>query len=91
MINTSTTIITSLLVALLQNTQRRGERVVQKKLEAIADGLSDLMNHFANDEPNRAAREDLARVIKDLRAAEPSSRSTPSPFRAVSGLVDEPK
>jgi low affinity Fe/Cu permease len=86
LINTSTTILTFLLVALLQNTQRRGERVVRKKLEAIADGLSDvIMDHFANDEPDRAAREDLARDIKDLRAAEPSSRSTPSPFRAVSG------
>ena len=37
-INTPTTIITFLLVALLQNTQRRSEQAIQKKLDAIADG-----------------------------------------------------
>ena len=55
-INTPTTIITFLLVALLQNTQRRSEQAVQKKLDAIADGLSVLMDHFAGDEPDRVAR-----------------------------------
>jgi hypothetical protein len=68
-INTPTTIITFLLVALLQNTQRRSEQVVQKKLDAIADGLSDLMEHFAGDGSDRAAREDLSGDIEDLRAA----------------------
>lgn len=69
-INTPTTIITFLLVALLQNTQRRSEQVVQKKLDAIADGLSDLMDHFAGDEPDRVAKDDLSKDIEDLRAAE---------------------
>jgi low affinity Fe/Cu permease len=68
-INTPTTIITFLLVALLQNTQRRSEQAVQKKLDAVADGLSDLMEHFAGDEPDRAAKDDLSRDIEDLRAA----------------------
>jgi low affinity Fe/Cu permease len=39
-INTATTIITFLLVALLQNTQTRADEAVQHKLNAIADGLS---------------------------------------------------
>ncbi len=69
-INTPTTIITFLLVALLQNTQRRSEQAVQKKLGAIADGLSDLMDHFAGDEPDRVAKDDLSKDIEDLRAAE---------------------
>jgi Low affinity iron permease len=69
-INTPTTIITFLLVALLQNTQRRSEQAVQKKLDAIADGLSDLMDHFAGDEPDRVAKDDLSKDIEDLRAAE---------------------
>jgi low affinity Fe/Cu permease len=43
-INTLTTIITFLLVALLQNTQERSNNAVQVKLNAIADGLSDLMH-----------------------------------------------
>ncbi len=63
LINTPTTIITFLLVALLQNTQRRGEQAVHKKLDALADGVADLMRHFA-DEDN-----DLRKEIEDLKAA----------------------
>ena len=69
LINTPTTIVTFLLVALLQNTQRRGEQAIQQKLNAIADGLSDLMEHFSNDEDEQAAKQDLAVDIEDLRAA----------------------
>jgi len=60
---TPTTIITFLLVALLQNAQRRGEQAIHKKLDAIADGMADLMSHFA-DEDN-----DLREEIEDLKAA----------------------
>ena len=63
LINTPTTIITFLLVALLQNTQRRGEQAIHKKLDALADGMADLMRHFA-DEDNRLDKE-----IEDLKAA----------------------
>jgi low affinity Fe/Cu permease len=42
-INTITTIVTFLLVALLQNSQTRSDQAVQHKLNAIADALSDLM------------------------------------------------
>ncbi|WP_228032520.1 low affinity iron permease family protein [Mycolicibacterium sp. P9-22] len=44
-INTLTTIITFLLVALLQNTQTRADDAVQQKLNAIADALADLMRN----------------------------------------------
>ncbi len=54
-----TTIVTFLLVALLQNTQRRGEQAIHKKLDALAD----LMSNFA-DENN-----DLRKEIEDLKAA----------------------
>lgn len=47
-INTLTTIITFLLVALLQNTQERANNAIQVKLNAIADGLSDLMKAQGN-------------------------------------------
>jgi low affinity Fe/Cu permease len=60
-INTATTIITFLLVALLQNTQKRADDSVQQKLNAIAEALSDLMRRVAGDE----AAEDA----KQLRAA----------------------
>ena len=43
-INTATTIMTFLMVALLQNSSRRGERAIQAKLDAIADALADFMD-----------------------------------------------
>ena len=46
-INTTTTIITFLLVALLQNSQTRDDQATQHKLNAIADGLADLMTHMS--------------------------------------------
>jgi Low affinity iron permease len=64
-INTATTIITFLMVALLQNSQTRNEQAVHHKLNAIADGLSDLMVELASGLPDR----DLEHDIKELRAA----------------------
>jgi hypothetical protein len=63
-INTITTIVTFLLVALLQNTQRRSETALHHKLNAIADGLADLMEHHATGETG-----DLKADLEDLRAA----------------------
>lgn len=51
-INTLTTIVTFLLVALLQNTQKRADDAVQHKLNALADGLSDLMGRLADRNPD---------------------------------------
>jgi low affinity Fe/Cu permease len=49
-INTITTIITFLLVALLQNTQERSNNAIQTKLNAIADAMSDQMKAAGLDE-----------------------------------------
>jgi low affinity Fe/Cu permease len=64
-INTATTIVTFLLVALLQNTQTRANDAVQHKLNAIADGLADLMHHVAHDRHHPTLRDD----VRELRAA----------------------
>src|SRR6202008_3142145 len=64
-INTATTIVTFLMVALLQNSQTRNDQAVHHKLNAIADGLSDLMVELASGLPDR----DLEQDIKELRAA----------------------
>jgi Low affinity iron permease len=58
-INTITTIITFLMVALLQNSQTRSDQAVQHKLNAIADGLADLMAHVSSGGEGRDLREDL--------------------------------
>jgi hypothetical protein len=63
-INTLTTIVTFLLVALLQNSQTRSDLAVQHKLNAIADGLADLMAHLAKGD-HGAMDQDM----RELRAA----------------------
>ena len=62
-INTATTIVTFLLVALLQNTQTRSDDAVHHKLNAIADGLADLMTKLGEQGP------DMTQDVKELRAA----------------------
>jgi low affinity Fe/Cu permease len=64
-INTTTTIITFLLVALLQNSQTRTDQATQHKLNAIADGLADLMEHMAAQSPDSSLDKDM----EELRAA----------------------
>ena len=64
-INTTTTIVTFLLVALLQNSQTRESQATQHKLNALADGLADLMNHLARVGESGTLERDIA----ELRAA----------------------
>lgn len=63
LINTATTIVTFLLVALLQNSQRRSEIAMHQKLDALADGLADLMEGV---EPDNAR---LQNDMRELRRA----------------------
>jgi hypothetical protein len=62
-INTATTIVTFLMVALLQNTQTRSDQSTQDKLNAIADGLADLMRSSSGNDP------DLRKDMLELRDA----------------------
>ncbi|WP_239165708.1 low affinity iron permease family protein [Catellatospora citrea] len=62
-INTATTIVTFLMVALLQNSQTRANEAVQHKLNAIADGLADLMEAQSKD------NEQLVEDMVELRDA----------------------
>jgi hypothetical protein len=64
-INTLTTIVTFLLVALLQNTQTRADRAAQDKLNALAMGLAGLMGHLAEIHDRDGLREEMA----ELKAA----------------------
>lgn len=51
LINTSTTILTFLMVALLQNSAKRSDQAVQHKLNAIARALADIMeDHDLTDD-----------------------------------------
>ena len=64
-INTTTTIITFLMVALLQNSQTRSDQALQHKLNAIADGMADLMEHLSERHDDDGLRND----IRELRLA----------------------
>ncbi len=64
-INTVTTIVTFLMVALLQNSSTRSDQAVQHKLNAIADGLADLMAYIHTGGEGRDLNQDLI----ELRAA----------------------
>ena len=65
-INTLTTIITFLLVALLQNSQRRSEQAIQLKLDALADGVADLVSRVGGE---GGGGNSLASDIQELREA----------------------
>ncbi|MDF3312736.1 low affinity iron permease family protein [Rhodococcus sp. T2V] len=70
LINTLTTIVTFLLVALLQNTQKRADDAVQHKLNAIADALDDLMDELADDKPALTRHRDERRDAVGLEDRE---------------------
>jgi low affinity Fe/Cu permease len=80
-INTLTTIITFLMVALLQNSQTRADLAVQHKLNAIADSLSDLMLEKGLDQDARELRaavgleqhESTSHNTDDNKAVEPGA------------------
>lgn len=61
-INTVTGVLTFLLVGIIQNSQRRAEHALNEKLNALAEGLADLMRHVGD-------REQLAGDIEELKAA----------------------
>src|SRR5262249_36250760 len=56
-INTATTIVTFVLAGRTQNPQTRQDEALQQKLNAIADGLADLMSAIGEDKPG--LRQDL--------------------------------
>jgi hypothetical protein len=69
-INTLTTCITFLLVALLQNSQQRGDQATQHKLNAVADGLAELLA-AVSDAPGTAPaiHDRLVQARRELCAA----------------------
>jgi low affinity Fe/Cu permease len=60
-INTATSVIAFLLIALLTNTERRGDRALHRKLDIVAVALADLMTSQEDDR--------LSNSIDELRAA----------------------
>jgi low affinity Fe/Cu permease len=85
-INTLTTIITFLLVALLQNSQRRSEEAVHLKLDALADGLADLVSAVGAKE-----MEETASSLTSMSCMRPSARSRLAPDVGAQGPLRGPR
>jgi low affinity Fe/Cu permease len=64
-INTATSILAFLLVALLQNSERRGDLAASQKLDSLAAALADLLDAQLDG----GDREALARRVRELRGA----------------------
>ena len=62
-LHTGSSILSLLLLVLLENAGRRGEEAAQEKLNVIAEALSDLMSSRAHDDP------DLRESVEKLREA----------------------
>jgi low affinity Fe/Cu permease len=65
-INTSTTIVTFLMVFLIQNTQNRDTMALQLKLSELILVISEAENRFANAED--LTEEELERLHKELQS-----------------------
>jgi low affinity Fe/Cu permease len=62
-INTATTIVTFLMVALLQNSQTRADEAVQDKLNAVAAALAQLMDESGDSDELRGATKELRQAV----------------------------
>ena len=59
-INTTTTIITFLMVALLENSTKRSDQAVQHKLNAVAEALIDILQEYEGTEKDQ---DELRRAV----------------------------
>jgi low affinity Fe/Cu permease len=66
-INTMTSVLAFLLIALLQNSERRYDEALHRKIDALAAGVADLMEDEAARSDGDADR--LRRDLDELRAA----------------------
>ena len=83
-INTGTTIVTFLMVFLIQNTQNRDAKATQLKLDELIRAVDAARNEFidAEDEPEEhVAQQKIAMIAEKQRAPEPSGNGRPAERR----------
>lgn len=68
-INTATTIITFLMVAILQNSEARANAALQKKLNALAKAQADTMRFMADHVATPSTKPALYEDIRELESA----------------------
>ena len=82
-INTGTTIVTFLMVFLIQNTQNRDSKAVQLKLDEIIRSLSGARNRLMDLES--LSDEELQKFHDEFQRLRKLSESTPAAARKVGG------
>jgi low affinity Fe/Cu permease len=80
-INTGTTIVTFLMVFLIQNTQNRDSMAIQLKLDELIRSLSGARNHLIDLET--LSDEDLQKLQDEFQRLRKLSESTPAAVRKV--------
>jgi low affinity Fe/Cu permease len=68
-INTMTSVLAFLLIALLQNSERRYDEALHRKIDALVLGVADLLESQQAGDGRRADAERLRRDLEELRAA----------------------
>jgi low affinity Fe/Cu permease len=54
--NTVVSVLAFLLIALLQNSERRYDAALHHKIDAVLTGIADLMDHLEEEDPERVRR-----------------------------------
>ena len=74
-INTVTSVVTFLMVALLQNSQTRSDQALQHKLNGIADALSDLLGVEGQPEGQKELHEAIGLESRESTSDNRADRS----------------
>jgi low affinity Fe/Cu permease len=69
-INTATSVLAFLLVALLQNSERRSDRAMSQKLDVVAAGLADLLALELEARDHEALRRRVSQLREAIRLEE---------------------
>ncbi len=86
-INTGTTIVTFLMVFLIQASQNRDSRAVQLKLDELIRAQTKARNQFADIE--EATEEEIDRFRSEFKARREKGLSETEAARAAASSVDE--
>ena len=76
-INTGTTIVTFLMVFLIQNTQNRDARALHLKLDELIRGVQGARNQLVNLE--EGTDEDLERLRQEFRGVQKDAKASEKP------------
>jgi low affinity Fe/Cu permease len=87
LINTSTTIVTFLMVFLIQNTQNRDSKAVHLKLDELIRAIDSARNHLVN--VDRLSDDELKKLEKEFKRISKKADETMDRVEEVAEEVEE--